>query len=59
MGIDKVRRETVYAPEAQKQALLERLSKSKALSFDAWLEGASPKTASQFVQIQTAEEVVQ
>lgn len=58
VGIDKVRRETVYAPEAQKQALLGRLSKSKALSFDAWLEGASPKTASQFVQIQTAEEVV-
>jgi nitrite reductase (NADH) large subunit len=59
VGIDKVRRETVYAPEAQKQALLDRLSKSKALSFDAWSEGASPKTASQFVQIQTAQEVIQ
>jgi nitrite reductase (NADH) large subunit len=59
VGIDKVRRETVYAPETQKQALLDRLSKSKALSFDAWREGASPKTASQFVQIQTAQEVSQ
>jgi nitrite reductase (NADH) large subunit len=59
VGIDKVRRETVYAPEEQKRALLDRLSKSKALSYDAWQEGAMPKTASQFVQIQTAEEVLQ
>ena len=57
VGIEKVRRETVYAPEAQKAALLERLRKSKELSFDAWTEGSKPKTASQFVQIQLPEEV--
>jgi nitrite reductase (NADH) large subunit len=59
VGIDKVRRETVYAPDAQKQALLERLRKSKALSFDAWLEGQTPKTPTQFVHIQTPEEIAQ
>jgi nitrite reductase (NADH) large subunit len=51
LGIEKVRKETVYAPDAAKQALLARLQKSKDLSYDAWLEGSQPKTANQFVQI--------
>ncbi|HYO79769.1 MAG TPA: nitrite reductase large subunit NirB, partial [Bryobacteraceae bacterium] len=38
IGIEKVRRETVYATEAARKGLLERLHKSKALSSDAWLE---------------------
>src|SRR5919202_2145505 len=32
LGIEKIRKETVYAPEAARQALLSRLQKSKALS---------------------------
>ena len=52
LGIDKVRRETVYATDAEKHALLERLHKSKALSRDAWLERDEPFTPHQFVQIE-------
>ena len=42
LGIEKIRKETVYAPEADKQALLDRLARSKALAKDAWLEGRNP-----------------
>jgi nitrite reductase (NADH) large subunit len=52
LGIEKVRKETVYAPEAEKQKLIERLKRSKALSKDAWSEGANPVNPTQFVQIQ-------
>ncbi|MDP8989733.1 MAG: nitrite reductase large subunit NirB [Acidobacteriota bacterium] len=52
LGIEKIRKETVYAPEADKQKLLDRLARSKALAKDAWLEGESPVTPNQFVQIQ-------
>jgi nitrite reductase (NADH) large subunit len=56
LGIEKVRRETVYAPRSVQQALLERLAKSKALSKDAWLERNDPRTT-QFIQIQPMEAV--
>lgn len=59
IGIDKVRKETVYAPEPQKQLLLDRLRKAKALSKDAWLERDMPQTSTQFVQIQPMETVAQ
>ncbi len=52
LGIEKIRKETVYAPDEVKRGLLERLARSKALSHDAWLEGAQPFTPTQFVQIQ-------
>ena len=55
LGIEKVRKETVYAPEAQRKKLLARLRKAKALSSDAWLEGAEPVNPTQFVQIQPME----
>ena len=42
LGIDKVRKETVYAPESGRWGLVDRLQKSKAASHDAWLEGQSP-----------------
>ncbi len=57
LGIEKIRKETVYAPEEQKRQLLDRLQRSKALSYDAWQEGQRPATASQFVQIQPIEQV--
>jgi nitrite reductase (NADH) large subunit len=52
MGIEKVRKETVYAPEKQKKALLKRLHKAKALSSDAWMERQNPVNPTQFVQIE-------
>src|SRR6185436_7817651 len=57
LGIEKVRKETVYAPEAVRHALLDRLAKSKARATDAWLEGQTPKTASQFTPIRAMETV--
>jgi nitrite reductase (NADH) large subunit len=55
LGIERVRRETIYAPLAVQQGLRERLRKSKAASRDAWLEGDEPRTPTQFVQIQPME----
>jgi len=52
LGIEKIRKETVYAPEADKQKLLDRLARSKALAKNAWLEGQTPVSPTQFVQIQ-------
>lgn len=51
IGMEKVRRETVYAAPEVRAALLERLRKAKDRSFDAWLERDSPRPT-QFVQIQ-------
>ena len=57
LGIEKVRKETVYAPEPVRHALLDRLQKSKARASDAWLEGRTPKTATQFTPIRAMETV--
>jgi nitrite reductase (NADH) large subunit len=57
LGIEKVRKDTVYAPEAVRHALLDRLAKSKARATDAWLEGQTPKTATQFTPIRAMETV--
>ena len=51
VGIERVRRETIYAPLAVQQGLRERLRKSKAASRDAWLEGDAPRQPTQFTQI--------
>src|SRR5579863_2320029 len=34
LGIEKIRKETVYAPDAEKQQILDRLRRSKAISTD-------------------------
>jgi len=57
LGIERVRRETIYAPLAVQQGLRQRLRKSKANSQDAWLEGDLPRHPAQFVQIQPLENV--
>jgi nitrite reductase (NADH) large subunit len=57
IGIEKVRKETVYAADAAKQGLLERLRKSKERSSDAWLERDAPIHPTQFIQIKSLEEV--
>ena len=55
LGIEKIRKETVYAGEAEKKGLLERLQRSKALAKDAWLERDTPVHPTQFVQITAIE----
>src|SRR5437867_9462558 len=52
LGIDKVRKDTVYATDGLKQGLLDRLRKSKARARDAWLEGQQPVHPTQFIPIQ-------
>ena len=58
VGVEKVRKDTVYAPETAKDALRERLGKSKAHSRDAWLERDEPHHPTQFVQIKPFETVL-
>jgi nitrite reductase (NADH) large subunit len=55
IGIERVRRETIYAPLAVQQGLRGRLKKSKAISRDAWLEGDVPRNPTQFVKIEPLE----
>ncbi len=55
LGIDTVRKETVYARDAVRQGLLDRLGKSKARSRDAWQEGQTPVHPTQFIPIQPLE----
>jgi nitrite reductase (NADH) large subunit len=57
IGIEKVRKESVYAPEAARQGLADRLAKSKARATDAWLEGRTPKTSAQFIPLRVLETV--
>jgi NAD(P)H-dependent nitrite reductase large subunit len=59
VGIDKVRKETVYAPADVRAGLLDRLRKSKARSRDAWEEGRTPVHPSQFIPLRPLEEVGQ
>ncbi len=51
LGIEKIRKETVYAPEEDKRKLLDRLHRSREMSHDAWLERDHPSNPTQFVQI--------
>jgi nitrite reductase (NADH) large subunit len=55
LGIEQIRKETVYAPDTEKQKLMDRLQRSKAIAKDAWLEREAPVNATQFVQIQPLE----
>ncbi len=58
LGIEAIRKATVYAPEAEKKKLLDRLERSKAMAKDAWLEREAPVHPTQFVQIQPLEETL-
>jgi nitrite reductase (NADH) large subunit len=55
LGIEKIRKDTVYAPEATRTGLLQRLQRSKESSSDAWLERDHPVEPTQFVQIEPLE----
>ena len=52
LGIEKVRKDTIYAPDAVRQGLRERFGKSKARATDAWLEGREPRHPTQFAPIE-------
>jgi nitrite reductase (NADH) large subunit len=56
-GIEKVRKETIYAADAVRRGLLDRLRKSKAHAADAWLEGREPKHPTQFIPLRSIEQV--
>ncbi len=55
LGIEKIRKETVYASPEAKQGLLDRLARSKAMAKDAWQEGAQPVHPTQFIPIEVPE----
>jgi nitrite reductase (NADH) large subunit len=59
LGIEKIRKETVYASDADKAKLLDRLHRAKALARDAWLEGETPIEPTQFVQIEPLSRVAE
>jgi len=54
LGIEKIRKETVYALPEVRAALLDRLGRAKDKSYDAWLERLAPRP-SQFVEIEPME----
>lgn len=58
LGIEKVRKATVYATPEVRRGLIDRLRKSKEKSYDAWLERNNPRPT-QFVEIQPMEHVTQ
>ena len=58
LGIERVRRETIYAGEPVRQGLRDRFARSKARALDPWLEGMQPLTATQFNMIESLEKVV-
>jgi NAD(P)H-dependent nitrite reductase large subunit len=57
IGMDKVRKDTVYATADVRAGLLDRLRKSKARARDAWQEGREPVHPSQFIPLRPLEEV--
>ena len=57
LGIEKVRKETVYATDEVRRALRDRFARSKARASDPWLEGQVPRTAAQFIPLQALEKV--
>ena len=58
VGIDKVRKDTVYASESVQRGLLDRLRKSKARARDAWQEGITPVHPTQFIPLQPIDQVM-
>jgi nitrite reductase (NADH) large subunit len=58
VGIEKVRKDTVYAPDAVRQGLRERFARSKARSSDPWLEGRTPKHPTQFIRLEPIGQVL-
>jgi nitrite reductase (NADH) large subunit len=58
LGIEKVRKETIYAPEAVRTGLRDRFAKSKSRARDAWLEGQTPTDPTQFTSLEVLDRVL-
>jgi hypothetical protein len=58
VDIEKVRKETVYAPESVRRGLLDWLHRSKARARDAWLEGRQPRHPTQFAPVAVLDELL-
>jgi nitrite reductase (NADH) large subunit len=58
LGIEKVRKDTVYAPDPVRLALLDRFRKSKARARDPWLEGVEPIHPTQFADVEPVDKVL-
>jgi nitrite reductase (NADH) large subunit len=58
LGIEKIRKETVYAPEPTQQGLRDRFARSKLRATDPWLEGREPRTPTQFIPLQPIDQVI-
>lgn len=58
LGIEKVRKDTVYAPEPLRQGLRERFARSKLRAVDPWREGWEPRHPTQFIPLQPIEQVL-
>jgi nitrite reductase (NADH) large subunit len=58
IGIEKVRKDTVYATDVVRAGLLDRLRKSKARARVAWQEGQAPRHPTQFAPITIMEKVL-
>jgi nitrite reductase (NADH) large subunit len=57
LGIDKIRKETIYAPADVKEGLLDRFRKSKARARDPWQEGQAPVNRTQFISLEPIDQV--
>jgi nitrite reductase (NADH) large subunit len=57
LGIEKVRKDTVYAPDAVQLGLRESFGRSKARAVDPWLERVEPRNPTQFARIIPLESV--
>jgi len=57
IGMERVRKETVYAPDSEQEALRERFRRSKERSYDAWQEGRTPVNVTQFIPLTPIERV--
>src|SRR5687768_9331169 len=58
LGIEKVRKETIYAPDAVRSGLRDRFAKSKSRARDAWLEGQAPTDPTQFASLEVLDKVL-
>jgi nitrite reductase (NADH) large subunit len=58
MGMERIRKDTIYAPGPVKEGLRERFRKSKARSYDAWAEGRTPVHHTQFIPLTPIEPVL-
>jgi nitrite reductase [NAD(P)H] large subunit len=57
IGVERVRKDTIYATDTDKESLRERFRRSKERSYDAWQEGRTPVNATQFIPLTLIDQV--